>query len=180
MKYLVIIILLVFFKVDAMNLTDYENLIKNSQSNTWELITDKVMGGKSDGKLEVLSDKRSFLRLQGNVSTENNGGFIQFRSEFEIPNDDYNGIIFNARGNPEIYYVHIRTKYTFLPWQYYSAKFMVDEDWKTLKIKFDEFKKSNFYQQKNFTSSDITTVAFVAFGKNFKAKLDIFDAKLVE
>ena len=60
MKYLVIIIFLVFFKVDAMNLTDYENLIKKFQSNTWELITDKVMGGKSDGKLEVLSDKSSF------------------------------------------------------------------------------------------------------------------------
>ena len=38
------------------------------------------MGGISEGKFEILKDKKNnFLRLSGIVSTENNGGFIQIR-----------------------------------------------------------------------------------------------------
>ena len=44
----------------------------------WRLVTDTVMGGVSQG---VLSRKtvaaRDAVRMRGDVSTENNGGFIQ-------------------------------------------------------------------------------------------------------
>ncbi|GIT61089.1 MAG: hypothetical protein Ct9H300mP20_09160 [Gammaproteobacteria bacterium] len=42
---------------------------------------DDVMGGLSKGKLSELKEEEiSFYRLEGDVSTANNGGFIQFRA----------------------------------------------------------------------------------------------------
>ena len=38
-------------------------------------------------------------------------------------------ISLNARGNNSDYYVHIRTNFTLLPWQYYQAKFSVTREW---------------------------------------------------
>ncbi|MGD7552053.1 CIA30 family protein, partial [Ralstonia pseudosolanacearum] len=44
----------------------------------WDLVSDRVMGGVSRGVMirEVVRD-RPALRMQGEVSLENNGGFIQ-------------------------------------------------------------------------------------------------------
>ena len=61
--------------------------------NGWEFISDQVMGGVSNGKLEIQNEgEKKYFRLKGNVSTKNNGGFIQFRSVFDIKNDDYKEI----------------------------------------------------------------------------------------
>ena len=109
------------------------------------------MGGVSTGKAEILESNNSFfLRLRGNVSTENNGGFIQVRTFKEIVSDNFEGIKLKVRGNPSIYYIHIRTSFLLLPWQYYSGKFSVDREWKYVKIYFKDFKKSNFYQPASF------------------------------
>ena len=46
----------------------------------WEFISDQVMGGVSHGNVKFFSSSsQSFARMTGNVSTKNNGGFIQFR-----------------------------------------------------------------------------------------------------
>ena len=118
------------------------------------------------------------MRLSGNVSTKNNGGFIQVRSTKEISSDNFSGIKLKVRGNPSSYYIHVRTKSLILPWQYYSGEFSVDNNWKYVKIHFKDFKKSNFYQSLNFSSSEIKSIGFVAFGKDFEAKLDIMEAEL--
>lgn len=89
MKLHVVCIFIFIFvsKVNAMHLLDKNNL-KNLKEN-WEFVSDKVMGGLSSGKIELVSESdKSFVRLSGNVSTENNGGFIQFRSNFDFKNED--------------------------------------------------------------------------------------------
>ena len=45
---------------------------------------------------------------------------------------------------------------------------------------FEEFEKSNFYQPSKFVSSEITSIGFVAFGKDFNAKLDIKSAQWIK
>ena len=144
----------------------------------WELITDKVMGGKSTAKLQFFFDNFPFIRLEGNVSTANNGGFIQFRSAMNIENDNFSLIEIDVRGNSEIYFIHIRTRMTILPWQFYTGKFSVDEKWKKIIVKLSDFKKSNFYQPSRFRPSDIKSIAFVAYGKDFDARLDVKSAYL--
>ena len=59
-----------------------------------------------------------------------------------------------------------------------SIHFSVDNNWKYLNIYFKDFKKSNFYQPSTFSSSEIKSIGFVAFGKDFEAQLDIMEAEL--
>ena len=132
------------------------------------------MGGISDGKAEIINGEDLFLRLSGNVSTENNGGFIQVRSTGKISSDNFSGVKLKVRGNPSSYYIHVRTNSLIFPWQFYSAEFLVDDNWKYVEIYFKNFKKSNFYQSSNFSSSEIKSIGFVAFGKDFEARLDIW------
>ena len=158
----------------------FDQDIKNSSVffQEWEYISDKVMGGISEGKAEIINGKETLLRLSGKVSTKNNGVFIQVRSTKEISSDNFSGIKLKVRGNPSSYYIHVRTNSLIFPWQYYSGEFSVDNNWKYVKIHFKDFKKSNFYQSLNFSSSEIKSIGFVAFGKDFEAKLDIMEAEL--
>ena len=173
------IFLFISFSINSMNL--FEKNLNNSNVffEEWEYISDSVMGGISTGKVEILkNDDNFFLRLAGNVSTENNGGFIQVRTAKDVVSDNFVGIKLKVKGNPSNYYVHIRTSFLLFPWQYYSGEFSVDKEWKYVNIYFKDFKKSNFYQPANFSSEEIKSIGFVAFGKDFAAELDIMEAEL--
>ena len=51
------------------------------------------MGGVSTGKAEIKKEGDNFfLRLSGNVSTKNNGGFIQVRSDIDDLADNFKGL----------------------------------------------------------------------------------------
>ena len=87
------IFLLISFSTNSMNL--FNKSLSNSEEffTEWEYISDNVMGGVSSGKATILKDTDNFfLRLEGNVSTKNNGGFIQVRSSKEIVSDNFKGI----------------------------------------------------------------------------------------
>ena len=75
----------------------------------WNAISDQVMGGISVVNFyELKENDKKFYRLEGIVSTENNGGFIQSRVDININTEDYEGIRINVRGNNNEYYVHLR------------------------------------------------------------------------
>ena len=102
------IFLLISFLANAMNL--FEKNLNNSEEffKDWEYVSDNVMGGVSEGKAEILDqDNNYFLRLAGNVSTKNNGGFIQVRSNKDILKDNFTGIKLKVKGKPSEYYVHV-------------------------------------------------------------------------
>ncbi len=180
MNYLIIIVsFIICVKINAMNLLDFTKEDTGITLKDWKFFSDQVMGGVSEGKTSLKrDDDKLFLRLEGTVSTENNGGFIQVRRDYNIKDNQYKGIRLKVRGTESDYYVHVRTKYLFLPWQYYSGKFFVTKDWSNVEIKFEDFLKSNFYQPEEFSSSEIKSFAFVAFGKDFRAQLDIIEAEL--
>ena len=79
----------------------------------WQYISDRTMGGISEGQAALEKDgKMFFARLTGNVSTANNGGFIQLRSRFSFSNFQKNdkkikGVRLNVRGNGETYHIFI-------------------------------------------------------------------------
>ena len=118
------------------NLYSEYNLRDNFDNpNSWRYIADDVMGGISSGKVEFINvDGKDNALLTGNVSTENNGGFIQIRKELKDINlSKTDRIRIVARGNNEKYYVFLRTSGTILPWQYYKAEFKVTNNWKKIK-----------------------------------------------
>ena len=147
----------------------------------WCFVTDKVMGGISEGSLEFKKESDTyFYRMTGDLSLENNGGFIQFRTKIEDHprGKSFKGIRLRVRGNNNEYTVHIRTKYLFLPWQYYESAFQATEEWTTIELPFTTFKKSNFYQPSDVSSQDIKTIGIVAIGREFKAQIDLASIEL--
>ena len=147
----------------------------------WCFVTDKVMGGLSEGSLEVKKEGNDyFYRMIGELSLENNGGFIQFRTKIKNhPSDkSFKGVRLRVRGNNHEYVVHLRTKYLLLPWQYYESAFQATDQWTTVELPFTSFKKSNFYQPTNVVSQDIKTIGIVAIGKKFSAQIDLASIEL--
>ena len=145
----------------------------------WEFITDGVMGGLSTGKTEFAKlDGRSHMHMTGNVSLENNGGFIQVRLNLNHREKYFNaasfdGIKLNAKGNSEEYAIHFRTADTLLPWQYYQASFKTDGTWQTIKIPFEEF--IPFALNQPLDTSRLKTIAVAAIKKEIQADIYIDD-----
>ena len=64
----------------------------------WSAISDNVMGGISEVNFYEMDDGTDkFYRLEGSVSTKNNGGFIQSVIRFPINAQDFQGIRFKIR-----------------------------------------------------------------------------------
>ena len=172
MKKLLIMSLILF--LNTANASMIIDNLENSKNRNWVYFTDTVMGGVSQGKLAFMNENgENFYRMTGNVSTENNGGFIQFATGIEKIDKNFEGIKLRVRGNNENYQLHLRTKYTPAPLQYYSAEFNVTNEWKEVIIPFTTFKKSNFYQPGKFKSSNIKSIGIVAIGKDFEAEIDL-------
>ena len=142
-----------------------ENFNSNP-GNRWQFFTDQVMGGKSSGKLEFYSEGNNhFARMTGDVSTKNNGGFIQFRAGvLKKLDDSFKGIKLKVRGNNQNYFIHIRTTGSVLPWQYYDKEFFASNEWNEVELNFSDFKKSSTFMRKKFKASSIKTIGIVAYG----------------
>ncbi len=157
-----------------MILDQLKNPKLTNQSQQWSFITDQVMGGVSSGKFVVEKiDGVKCYKLTGDVSTKNNGGFIQIRTKLkpEINIKDYNGVYIKVYGNEKKYNLHLRTGLTLAPWQYYSYTFFSPKNWVEIKAPFIEFKKSNFYQPKSILGQNIKSIGLVAGFNDFKSDI---------
>ena len=61
----------------------------------------------------------------------------------------------NASGNNQEYFLHLRTKGTLLPWQYYQLGFKVQKNFQTYNLPIADFKRSSFFISKNRPKSAI-------------------------
>ena len=163
--------------------TTTENLLIDDRSSgtllsalgtEWRLVTDQVMGGISSGTLKVDSYKnQDCLHLQGEVSTENNGGFIQIALDLTTDKSfdasTYSGIELKVAGNDETYNVHLRTTNLWFPWQSYRASFKTSSDWQTLFIPFTAFEPYRTGQTLHLDR--LKRIGLVAIGKDFTSNL---------
>ena len=141
---------------------------------TWRLVTDGVMGGKSSGQLTVQRfDGRDCLRLQGDVSVANNGGFIQMALDIDAdsarPVPDYTGIELDVSGNGEAYNLHLRTSDLWLPWQSWRTTFTAPAGWQTVRLPFNGF--SAYRTGKTLSLDRLERIGLVAIGRAFTADL---------
>ena len=159
---------------EDMILDQLKNPKLTNQSQKWNFVTDQVMGGVSTGKFIVEEvDGMKCYRMTGNVSTKNNGGFIQIRTKLspEINSKDFNGVYIKVYGNEKSYNLHLRTGLTLAPWQYYSYTFTTTKNWIEIRAPLKEFKKSNFYQPKSILGQNIKSIGLVAGFDNFKSDI---------
>lgn len=147
----------------------------NNPSQRWRFFADTVMGGVSSGKVEFLKeDGASFARMTGTVSTANNGGFIQFRTELSrAAPADAKGVRLMVRGNGERYFVHLRTTFTLLPWQYYQAPFETTNAWREIRLPLAAFKPSGRMLPASVAPARIKSVGIVAFGRDQQVQVDV-------
>ena len=146
-------------------------------SKYWQYISDRTMGGISDGQATLEQDEEMFFaRLKGNVSTKNNGGFIQLRAGVNLRNKNIEGIRIKVRGNNNEYYLHLRSP-RMLPWNYYTAKFYASEEWVVVDLPLSSFEYSRD-TTKSFNSSKIQSIGLVAYGKDFFAQVDLAEVEL--
>jgi hypothetical protein len=156
-------------------------LIDDFSSNPakrWRFFADTVMGGVSTGKVEFpMEDGAGFARMTGTVSTANNGGFIQFRTELGTPApQDTKGVRVVVRGNGERYFVHLRTSLTLLPWQYYQAGFETTKDWREVRLPLEAFKASGRMLPGAVKAGSIKSAGIVAFGRDHEVLVEVREA----
>ena len=151
----------------------------NSDSGKyWQYVSDRVMGGVSDGQVNLEQDGEIYYaRLTGNVSTRNNGGFIQLRSGISFANSEKDGknlqgVRLNVRGNGETYEIHITTNDRTYRGDYYSATFKANSDWKMIDLPFNTFERKRSNNTK-LDAQNITRLGIVAYGREYVADISV-------
>ncbi|WP_300035418.1 CIA30 family protein [uncultured Roseobacter sp.] len=143
----------------------------------WEYVADSVMGGLSEGqagKTEVQG--RPAMRLTGEVSTRNNGGFIQMA--FDLKPDgsafdasSWRGIAFELSGNGEEYDIRLRTDQLERPWQSFRTSVTVNPAWSTIRIDFGEFAAHR--TSAVFDPAQLRRIGVLAIGREFTADVAV-------
>ena len=143
----------------------------------WQLVTDRVMGGVSDGTLvrETVSG-RPALRMRGDVSLENNGGFVQMALDLApdrgvVDASAWTGIELDVIGNDEDYGVHLRTDAVERPWQSYRQSFRAGSSWRTVQLAFADFVPHRI--EVPLDVRRLRRIGLVAIGRAFAADLAV-------
>lgn len=143
----------------------------------WRGITDQVMGGLSE--LIIQHDDGVFY-MSGNVSTDNNGGFVRLSNRIDINNNDFVGIRFKARGNNEAYEIHVTLKGLKIPpWSYFSQSFDVTNEWKEYEIFFRDLKRSSGFSAASMKAKNIRDLSIAGSGRDFEVDLAIKEISLI-
>ena len=144
----------------------------------WQYVSDRVMGGVSDGQVTLEQDgEMYYARLTGNVSTKNNGGFIQLRSGVSFSNSEKDGknlrgVRLNVRGNGETYYIHIRTNESWSPSDYYSTTFIADSEWKMIDLPFNKFER-RWSNDSSLDAKKIRSFGIVDYGRDYISDVSV-------
>lgn len=141
----------------------------------WRLVSDTVMGGVSRGTLtqEHVLD-RPARRMRGQVSLENNGGFVQMALDLTSAGgacdaSDMDGLLLWVCGNDEEYNVHLRTRDLDRPWQSFRASFHAGRAWRQLLLPFRDFTPHRTEAELRLTQ--LHRIGLVAIGRPFEADL---------
>jgi hypothetical protein len=147
----------------------------------WQLVTDRVMGGVSRGTLanEIVSGRPAH-RMRGDVSLENDGGFVQMALNLApdggvVDASAWDGIEIDVIGNDEEYSVHLRTDALERPWQSYRGSFRAGPAWQTVRLAF-----ADFVPHRIDTALDVRRlrrIGLVAIGRAFSADLAVGGAR---
>lgn len=149
----------------------------------WEGLTDRVMGGRSDMAMAIRDGNDGpVLEMRGTVRLENRGGFIQARLPLDARGglfdaSEWWGVRLKVRGRPGPYYVHLRSRQNWMPWQYYRARFEVGPEWREVSIPFTDF--DGVAIRRDLDLRGLKSIAIVAYGEAFEAEIEVARIELV-
>ncbi|SNT27896.1 CIA30 family protein [Tropicimonas sediminicola] len=147
----------------------------------WSLVSDRVMGGVSSGAMsrERIAG-RDAIRLQGAVSLENNGGFLQLALDLASDGEAvdarrWTGLRLDVFGNDQDYNLHLRTSDIRRPWESFRHAFRATPDWTTVLLPFAEFTPHRTDQPLRLER--LRRIGVVAIGRAFEADVAIADIR---
>jgi len=150
------------------------NFSKGESIKNWRIVNDDVMGGISTSSFKL--SKAGHGIFQGDVSTENNGGFASVRYIMdEINIKESTTIKIKVKGDGKNYQFRIKNKTS--DYFSYITTFSTNGEWQVTELKLKDFYAS-FRGRKleipNFDKSEIGQVAIlIANGKDEAFKLEI-------
>ena len=140
----------------------------NTLQLQWELVTDRVMGGVSNGQMEQTVIKgQAATRMTGRVSLDNNGGFIQIAADLLPPPPSAKGVALHLIGNAETYNIHLRTSDLDRPWQSFRQAFTAPAEWTLCHFDFGDFEAHR--TDEPLRPGNIRRIGIVAIGRVFDA-----------
>ncbi|MAH87841.1 MAG: CIA30 family protein [Kiloniella sp.] len=160
---------------DALIIDDFSSLPDSTIGGRWSYTSDRVMGGVSNGGGgydEV--DGRMAIRLFGQVSTANNGGFIQVSLRLDprsLAAERYRGIEIDVSGNGEDYNVHLTTTRSFPPWRFYKHSFATSSAWTRHRLPWEDFTSESF--RRALDPRTINRLNLTAYARDFEADLAV-------
>ena len=141
------------------------------------------MGGVSHGAMTVDEiEGETCVCLRGQISTENNGGFVQLLADLTTSRctdyDRNSGLLLRVRGNGEIYNAHLKTSELSLPWQSYRHSFIAPGRWSQLRLPFADFVPHRTKMPMNLRA--LNKLGIVAIGRDFTAELCVANVSLYQ
>lgn len=139
----------------------------------WEFVADTVMGGVSTGAVRtLLLDGQEASRLTGDVSLENNGGFVQMATDIVVPDaPEWTGVRLELAGNGEAYDIRLRTSDLARPWHSYRTEIIVGPGWQSYDLPFTSFEMHRTDIPLNLDR--VTRIGIVAIGREFQADVSV-------
>lgn len=148
----------------------------------WQLLSDAVMGGVSAGRMSRSQYAgRPAIRMQGEVSLENNGGFLQIAMDLApdggtLDVSCFAGIAIAVAGNGQDYGLHLRTSELARPWQSYRTSFVATPEWQEILCPFASFVPHRTETPLNLRL--LRRLGVVAIGRAFAADVAVGGLRL--
>jgi len=143
----------------------------------WEYIADTVMGGVSTGGRQVETYKdRTATVLRGDVSLQNNGGFVQIAADLNADGSLYDastwdGFELTVCGNNESYDFRLRTNALTRPWQSFRTDFIAPFKWRTVRLPFA--KVNPHKTDARFEATRLRRIGIRAVGREMRAEVAV-------
>ncbi len=157
----------------SISMSSFSDISNNPSS--WYIVTDQVMGGKSELSAEF---DDGVFSLSGFVTTVNNGGFVRLAHRPTEIEKEVSGIRFMAKGNNETYEVHVTMQGLRMPpWAYHSSTFDVTSEWQMFEINFSDFEKKSGMSPR-LNPKNIRDLSFAGYGRDFEVDLMVKEVSL--
>ena len=148
----------------------------------WEYVADTVMGGVSTGGLRVETYKgRTATVLRGDVSLDNNGGFVQIAADLNADSSPYDasgwhGFELTVCGNGAAYDFRLRTDALRRPWQSFRTDFIAPSTWETLRLSFADVIPHK--TDAHFDPARLRRIGILAIGREMQAEIAVASVRL--
>lgn len=153
---------------------------KDSDTSSWYIVDDVVMGGRSNGNFYTNPEGHGVF--EGFVSIENNGGFSSVRYRLDKTNvEKFESFALKIKGDGKMYQFRVKSSQT----NYYSyiAHFRTTGDWQTVELPFKEMYPS--YRGRkldlpNYPGKTMEEITFLIANKqeeHFKLEIDSISLK---